>query len=127
MEIQMQRHIQRKCKSAFPVSLLSFCLLLKRNLSIKYYLARLNKVQETCKARWKEVDNFGAIQLSMHAHKISPCMILASIFFWKGSTNTFQLPCGMPSLAFQACKKLLTQLCLLNLSFTSTVRASNFI
>lgn len=36
-----------------------------------------------------------AIQISRNAHRINPCMLLASMYFWEGSANTFQLPCGM--------------------------------
>ena len=38
---------------------------------------------------------FDAIQILRNAHRINPCTLLASMYFWEGSTNTFQLPCGM--------------------------------
>ncbi|XP_058787635.1 uncharacterized protein LOC131661987 [Vicia villosa] len=61
----------------------------------KEYLAWLNKVQAKKQQRWEELGIFDAIQLSRTGHRVCPPMLLASIFFWEGSTNTFHFPCGM--------------------------------
>lgn len=61
----------------------------------KKYLGWLNKVQQKCQDQSRSVGIFDAIQISRYAHWINPCMLLASMYFWEGSTNTFQIPCGM--------------------------------
>lgn len=61
----------------------------------KDYLAWLNKVQKKKQTRWEELGIFDEIQLSRIAHRVNLSMLLASIFFWEGSTNMFHLPCGM--------------------------------
>lgn len=61
----------------------------------KKYVAWLNKVQCKRQDQWRRVGIFDVIQISRHVHRINQCMFLVSIYFWKGSTNTFQLPCGM--------------------------------
>lgn len=61
----------------------------------KKYVAWLNKVQNKRQEQWKMAGIFDAIQILRNAHQINPCMLLASMYFWEGSTNTFQLPCGM--------------------------------
>lgn len=61
----------------------------------KEYLAWLDKVQNKRQAQWKTEGIFDAIQISRHAHRVNPCMLLSSLYFWKGLTNTFHLPCGM--------------------------------
>lgn len=61
----------------------------------KEYLTWINKVHRKRQDQWKSAGIFDAIQISRYAHYINPCMLLASMYFWEGSTNTFQLPCGM--------------------------------
>lgn len=61
----------------------------------KEYLAGLSKVQSKRHDQWKKASIFDAIQLSKNAYRVSPGLLLASMYFWEGSTNTFQLPCGM--------------------------------
>ncbi|XP_058753057.1 uncharacterized protein LOC131626238 [Vicia villosa] len=61
----------------------------------KDFLAWLDKVQAKKHQRWEELGIFDAIQLSRIAHRVYPSMLLVSIFFWEGSTNTFYFPCGM--------------------------------
>lgn len=64
-------------------------------LGNKDYLAWLNKVQQKHQDQWRSVGIYELIQISRYAHRVNPCMLLASLYFWEGSTNTFQLPCGM--------------------------------
>lgn len=61
----------------------------------KEYLAWLSKVQHKCHDQWRSVGIFDLIQISKYAHRVNPCMLLESLYFWEGLTNTFQLPCGM--------------------------------
>lgn len=61
----------------------------------KDYLAWLDRVQSKHQVQWKTAGLFDAIQISRHAHMVNPCMLLSSLYFWEGSTNTFQLPSGM--------------------------------
>lgn len=61
----------------------------------KKYLAWLDMVQNKCQAQWKTPDIFNTIQISRHAHRVNPCMLLPSLYFWEGLTNTFHLPRGM--------------------------------
>lgn len=61
----------------------------------KEYLAWLNKVQRKRQDQWRSAGIFDAIQISRYAHRVNPCMLLASMYFWEGSTNTFQFPYGM--------------------------------
>lgn len=61
----------------------------------KEYLAWLDRVQNKRQAQWKTVGIFDAIQISGHSHRSNPCMLLSSLYFWEGSTNTFHLPRGM--------------------------------
>ncbi|XP_058771322.1 uncharacterized protein LOC131644752 [Vicia villosa] len=61
----------------------------------KDFLAWLNKVQAKKQQRWEELGIFDAIQLSRNGHRVNSSMLLASIFFCEGSTNTFHFPCGM--------------------------------
>lgn len=61
----------------------------------KEYLAWINKVQRKHQDQWRSVEISDLIQISRYAHRVNPCMLLASLYFWEGSTNTFQLPYGM--------------------------------
>lgn len=61
----------------------------------KEYMAWLNKVQRKCQDQWRSAWIYDLIQISRYAYRVNPCMLLASLYFWEGSTNTFQLPCGM--------------------------------
>lgn len=61
----------------------------------KEYAAWLNKVQRKLHEQWMMAGIFDAIQILRNAHRTNPCMFLASMYFWEGSTNTFQLPYGM--------------------------------
>lgn len=66
----------------------------------KEYVAWLNKVQLKCQDQWRGAGIFNATQISRQALRINPCMLLASMYFWEGLTNTFQLPCGMLTPTF---------------------------
>lgn len=61
----------------------------------KEYLVWLNKVQFKRHDQWRSVGIFDLIQISKYAHRVNPCILLASLYFWEGLTNTFQLPRGM--------------------------------
>lgn len=71
----------------------------------KEYIAWLDRVQNKRQAQRKIAGIFDAIQISRHARRVNPCMLLSSLYFWEGSTNTFHLPCGMltPTLFPVAC------------------------
>lgn len=47
----------------------------------KEYLAWLNKVQRKCQDQWKGEEIFDAIEISRYAHRVNPCMLLASLYF----------------------------------------------
>lgn len=55
----------------------------------KEYLAWLNKVQRKRKDQWRSAGIFDLIQVSRYTHRVNPCMLLASLYFWEGSTNIF--------------------------------------
>ncbi|XP_050883068.1 uncharacterized protein LOC127086362 [Lathyrus oleraceus] len=59
------------------------------------YLSWLNKVEKIKGNFWKEVGIFDLIQLSRAGPNICPNMLLASLYFWDSTYNTFHLPCGM--------------------------------
>lgn len=59
------------------------------------YLAWLKKVRRKRQDQWRSARIFDLIQVSRYAHRVNPCMLLVSLYFWEGSTNTFQLPYGM--------------------------------
>lgn len=61
----------------------------------KEYLAWLSKFQRHKQEQWKKIGIFDLIQLSRTAHKVNPCLLLASLQFWEALTNTFKLPLGM--------------------------------
>lgn len=61
----------------------------------KEYIAWLEKVQGQLKVQWENLGIFDIIQLSRTGPKYNQGMMLASILFWEGSTNTFQVPYGM--------------------------------
>lgn len=56
--------------------------------------------------------------------RYNPTMLLVSIFFWEGSTNTFQFPCGMltPTLFDMTA---ITRLTPLGENFTPTLETTN--
>lgn len=60
----------------------------------KEYLAWINKVQRKRQDQWWTVGIFDLIQVSRYTHRVNPCMLLASLYFWEGSTNTFSCPVG---------------------------------
>lgn len=64
-------------------------------LGNKEYLAWLNKVQRKCQDQWWSAGIYNLIQISRYANRVNPCMLSASLYFWEGSTNTFQFPYGM--------------------------------
>lgn len=66
----------------------------------KYYLAWLNKVDGKGQNQWEDLGIFVMIQISRVGPRYNLTMLLASIFFWEGSTNKFQVPCRtlMPTL-----------------------------
>lgn len=55
----------------------------------------LERVQDVYQRNWEEIGIFDIIQLSRRGLKYNSSMLLASILFWEGSTNTFHFPCGM--------------------------------
>lgn len=59
------------------------------------YMVWLNKVQRKRQDQWRSARIFDLIQVSRYAHRVNPCMLLASLYFWEGSTNTLQLSCVM--------------------------------
>lgn len=61
----------------------------------KEYLVWFNKVQRKRQDQWQSAGIFDLIQVLRYAHCVNPCMLLASLYFWEGSTKMFQLPCGM--------------------------------
>lgn len=58
-------------------------------LDDKEYLVWLNKVQRKRQDQWRSAGICDLIQISRYAHRVNPCMLLASLYFWKGLTNTF--------------------------------------
>lgn len=64
-------------------------------LNSKEYNTWLDRVQSHQKDQWENLGIFDMIQLSRTDHMYNPCMLVTLIFFWEGSTNTFQLPCRM--------------------------------
>lgn len=62
----------------------------------KEYLAWFDMMQNKRQAQWNTVGIFDAIQISRHVHRVNSCMLLSSLYFWEGSTNTFHLSSGMP-------------------------------
>lgn len=67
-------------------------------ITTKEYLAWINKVQAKKKKHQEKLGIYDMVNLSRIGLRYNPCMLLASIFFWEGSTNTFQLSYGMLSL-----------------------------
>lgn len=61
----------------------------------KEYLAWLNKVQRKRQDQWQIAWIFYIIQVSRYTHHVNPCMFLVALYFWEGSTNTFQMPYGI--------------------------------
>ena len=59
------------------------------------YLSWLDKVEKIKGDFWKEIGIFDLIQLSRVGPNICPNMLLASLYFWDSTYNTFHLPCGM--------------------------------
>lgn len=59
------------------------------------YIARLDKVESKKAPIWKEQGLYDLIQLSRVDHPYFQNMLVETLYFWKGTTNTFQLPCGM--------------------------------
>ncbi|XP_050890475.1 uncharacterized protein LOC127095892 [Lathyrus oleraceus] len=59
------------------------------------YLSWLDKVEKIKGDFWNEVGIFDLIQLSRAGPNIFPNMLLASLYFWDSTYNTFHLPCGM--------------------------------
>lgn len=59
------------------------------------FLALLDKVQGMKKAQWEAVGIFNVFQFSRNSHWINLGIIIMLILLWEGSTNTFDLPCGM--------------------------------
>ncbi|XP_050874871.1 uncharacterized protein LOC127078459 [Lathyrus oleraceus] len=59
------------------------------------YLSWLDKVEKIKGDLWKEIGIFDLIQLSRVGPNIFPNMLLASLYFWDSTYNTFHLPCGM--------------------------------
>lgn len=51
----------------------------------KEYLAWLSKVQGKRHDQWKKAGIFDVIQLSKNAHRVNPCLLLASIYFCEGT------------------------------------------
>lgn len=61
----------------------------------KEYLAWINKVEGKKQKQWEDLGIFDMIQISLTGPRYNSVMLLASIFFWEGLTNTFQFPRGI--------------------------------
>lgn len=61
----------------------------------KEYISCLDKVQLKIKKQRENLGIFDMNQISRTGSRYSLTMFLASIFFLEGSTNTFQISCGM--------------------------------
>lgn len=90
----------------------------------KKYLSRLNKVKSKRQKQWEDLCIFDMIQISRVGPRYNPTMLLASIFFWEGSTNTFLFPCVMltPTLFNVASITLLNPL---DETFTLTIETNH--
>lgn len=66
----------------------------------KKYITWLEKVQSQRKKQWQELGIYNMIKISRSWPRYNPAMLLASMFFWDGSNNTFQFPCGMLTPCF---------------------------
>lgn len=59
------------------------------------YIPWLNKIEATKKETWKSRGIFDLIQLSRTGLAYCQNILVASLYLWESTTNTFQLPCGM--------------------------------
>lgn len=59
------------------------------------YIPCLNNIEAKMSEIWKLKGIFDLIQLSRTYQSYCQNMMVASLYFWKSITNTFQLPCGM--------------------------------
>lgn len=57
----------------------------------KYYLAWVKKIQGQRQTRWEYLGIFDPIQFLRNEHRVNPCMLLVSIFFWKIITGLSSL------------------------------------
>src|ERR1044072_205201 len=63
--------------------------------TLEPYTKWLDRVQSAKGEIWKQQGIFDLIQISRKPIRYNHAMLLASIYFWESSTNTFQIPCGM--------------------------------
>lgn len=63
----------------------------------KDYLAWLAKVEKKKTQVWKDMRIFGMIQRSKAGPGYRQAMLIASLYFWDSTHNSFHLPCGMMS------------------------------
>lgn len=59
------------------------------------YINWSNKVEKKKEQIWESQGIYHLIQLSRTGPKYNTNMLISSLYFWEGSTNTFQLCCGM--------------------------------
>lgn len=55
----------------------------------KEYNAWLDKVQPQRKEQWENLDIYDMVEMSRTGPRYNLAMLLASIFLWEGSINTF--------------------------------------
>ncbi|XP_058736960.1 uncharacterized protein LOC131609281 [Vicia villosa] len=59
------------------------------------YYAWLARVEKHKASFWQELGIYDLIQLSKTGLEYNQTMLVASVYFWDASHNTFHLPCGM--------------------------------
>jgi len=58
-------------------------------------MSRLDKVEKKKEEFWKEIGSFYLIQLSRYGPRYQKPILLVALHFWKTSTNSMHLKCGM--------------------------------
>ena len=66
----------------------------------KSYLAWLTKAEKKKAQVWKELGIFDLIQMSKLGFSYCQPFLLASLYLWDSTYNTFHLPCGMITPTF---------------------------
>src|SRR3954464_5942879 len=59
------------------------------------YYAWLEKIEKHKAYFWQQLGIYDLIQLSKTGLEYNQTMLVASVYFWDASHNTFHLPCGM--------------------------------
>lgn len=67
----------------------------RSTLPTKKHYDYLDKIEAKMSGIWKEMGIFDLIQLSRNDPLYFQNMLVASHYYWKSTTNTFQLPCRM--------------------------------